>query len=213
MTITFPRDMPADVEAMSFDLARFVAQPGPKSPVVEYADPMWTAEVESVILSPVRLAAWRAWWTSLRGGGYECLMWDAKAPYPVVYPNGFAGLTRATGGSFAAGTATVTALAAFTCSLSNLPADFVLSEGDKIGFVKSGYRSLHVIQESATASGTGTVSLTLEPAVPLSLIALPSVAAELARPKVKMRVRPDSWSNPTRTRGERIGYSAYQAGY
>jgi hypothetical protein len=75
----------------------------------------------------------------MRGATRRFLAWDLGRPYPKAYlTTGFAGMTRAGGGSFD-GTATswsetITADGDSQVTLHGLPAGFVLGQGDYIGF-------------------------------------------------------------------------------
>lgn len=212
MAITFPRNMIEPIRQMSLDLRHSVWGGGGTGPVVEFADPLWEATFETPPLTKEQLVLFRGWWTSLRGGVNQIFVWDAKVPYPVTYPDGFAGLTRAGGGSFSAGTASLTGRTSSVISITNAAASFVLKAGDKVGLSESSKYMLFVIQEDVTTNGSGAADITVEPPIPTTIFTA-SATADFTKPKVKMRVDPTSWSNPTTPSYDPISWSARQTGY
>jgi hypothetical protein len=215
MAISFPRGLfTTSFRKSRFHLVTFVRGGGLTGPVVESADPLWRAFYETPPLSAIDRAQAQAWWSSLRGGVQLFLASDPAAPFPLNYPNGFDALTRAGGGSFAVGTATVTALAARSITVATLPASFALRQGDKVQLTCGSYISLHRILEPVTATTGGVATLNVEPAVPTSLMTpLASVVANFFRPKVKMRIVPDSWVDDADLLPNQIAFEAVQNGF
>lgn len=134
---------------------------------------------------------WRAFVSRCRGAQIPWYAGDRGRPYPLAYPSGFGGLTRAGGGGFD-GTATDWAVndAGDQPDLEGLPAGFVLSIGDYVmlRWVTSSEprRSLHRLVEAATADGSGDVTIRVEPPLPTFI---PSDAvADLAEPVCIMRL-------------------------
>jgi hypothetical protein len=211
MAITFPRDLLQPIRTVTFDLMHFVKGAGMGGPVIESRDPLWMAEYETPPLTNAQLAEWRAWWASMRGGVRQFYAYDPKTPYPLLYPNGVSGLTRAGGGAFD-GTTTITAIAARSITLGTLPVGFVISAGDKLGLVEGGLRSLHIVVEAGTANGSGVATVAVEPPIATTLFTTAG-AGNLVRPVVKMRPKPDSWQSRTSPIPEPISFSAEQQGY
>lgn len=138
---------------------------------IDYAPSRWSTTIKSAaawdagreIIDPIR-----AFVDRLQGGVQRVYMWDWMRAYPRSYPDGFAALPRAGGGSFD-GTANVTALTASTIALSTLPASFALKAGDMVGLVEGEKRGLYRIVEDVTANGSGVATVTVEPKVELTL--------------------------------------------
>ena len=156
----------------------------------EYAPARWIAEIETVTAllrreaNPVHALIAR-----LKGGVERIYMSDWLRKWPVAYPGGFGTLTRHGGGAFD-GTATVTTLTAQTIALSTLPDGFALAAGDMIGLSEGAYRGLYRIVADATASGAGTVTVTVEPEVATSRFSTAAVA-NLASPVCVMQLTDD----------------------
>lgn len=211
MAITYPRSLITPIRRVTFDLSMFVSRAGPGGPLVQWRDPLWRAEFESPPLTNTQLGEWRAWWLSLRGGLNKFYAYDPKQEYPLAYPTGVSSLSRAGGGSFD-GSSAITAIDATTITITNLPAGYRFTAGDKVGLVKTVYRSLHVVLESVTANGSGEATITVEPRIPTSVLGLGSTI-QVVRPVCIMRVAADSWSNPTDVDPEGISFTAEQQGY
>lgn len=116
---------------------------------------------------------------SLRGGLTRIEVSDWLRKFPRAHGAGVLDLTRVGGGAFD-GSATVTALTAYTVALSGLPAGLTFSPGDMIGLVAGAVRSLHRIGATATASVSGTATVTVEPMIPTAALADPVSAALVA---------------------------------
>src|SRR5690606_38180213 len=125
---------------------------------------------------------------------------DLKRRFPRAYPNGFAGMTRAGGGSFAAGTASSWSVntSRDVLTLNGLPASFSLSKGDYGGFswTTSGQQRRHLVRavEAATANGSGVAVITVEPAV--HKVVPSGATARLANPDCLMRLTPETRIGP-----------------
>lgn len=122
---------------------------------------------------------WRAWFAGIRGATRRFIGFDLGRLYPVTYPSGFAGMTRAGGGSFD-GTATswsetITTDGDSQVTLHGLPAGFVLGQGDYVGFHWAAtetavagliwHAPVRVIT-GGTADGSGNLTVTSEPPIP-----------------------------------------------
>lgn len=101
----------------------------------------------------------------LRGSTRRFRALDPLRRIAQAYPNGYAGMVRAGGGTFD-GSATVQAIGAAldTLTLSGLPAGFVLTPGDLLSFGFGGTRqALHAVVIGGAASGSGLLAVTIEP--------------------------------------------------
>jgi hypothetical protein len=106
---------------------------------VQAGAPLWQGVWTIGNIGAAKSDELRAFLASLRGGTRRFLGRDLARPYPKAYATtGFAGLTRAGGGSFD-GTATswsetITADGDAQFTLHGLPAGFAMTIGDYIGF-------------------------------------------------------------------------------
>lgn len=175
MTLVFPRDLPEPFvwRPGKFELTYVQARNptrGGLVQVVNLAPDYFSMIYETRPLHEGQVEVFRAWWSSLRGGARLFKAFDPVREYPLAYPNGFAGLT--VGGSPFSGSGTLTAIGSLrnTVTVSDLPENFVISEGDKLsfGYGSSGQSLLRVV-EAATANDDGVAVATIEPVVPLGV--------------------------------------------
>lgn len=182
--ITFPRDMPSvGALAQSFEPDRvdyLSPEAGGRLGSVAAGSPLWKMAISLQNMAPDDADIWRAWVPAQRGSGRLFYGRDLDRPYPKAYRSGFAGMTRVGGGAFD-GSATSWSEALDTenssrVTLNGLPANFVLSLVDYIGFrwddpaYSAGNmkrRALVRVVEAATGSAGGAVTVTSEPAIPL----------------------------------------------
>jgi len=114
---------------------------------------------------------WRAFVSRIRGAQLPFFARDLARPWPLKYPNGFGGMTRAGGGAFD-GTATSWSVNVTrdTATPTGLPAALALSVGDYAmwRWTTSGEprRALARVIDAATANGSGVVALRIEPPLP-----------------------------------------------
>lgn len=188
MTITFPRDLPDphNIKSCRFDVQHQQVRAPTRGGLVQVAAvgvDLWVASYETAPMREVEAEAWRAWLHSLRGGALFFKMCNPVRRYALAYPTGYGALTRAGGGSFSAGTATLSAIATTrdTITLTTLPASFVLTVGDlvSIPFGSAG-RALHRVVEGATANGSGQATVTIEATIPLAVST--GVTVDLLKP-------------------------------
>lgn len=167
---------------------------GGRTQVAQQAEPRWVAEYTTAQLSlGLQHRSWRAFWARMRGGLTPFLGYDPTQEFPAQYPNGFGGMTRAGGGSFD-GTATLTGISATQIALSGLPASFIFKEGDHIELRQTNdLRGLYIIISNVTAAAGGTVTLTVEPQILITLFTVAAVA-NINRPSCVMVPIPESWS-------------------
>lgn len=143
---------------------------------------LWSAKYETVPLREAEAEAWKAWLHSLRGGARLFRMWNPLRRYALAYPGGYADLDRAGGGDFD-GTANLSAIGTSrdTITINTLPASFVLTVGDLVSFpMGTSNRSLHRVIEGGTGSLGGSLTVTVEPSVPLG--ASTGVTVDLVKP-------------------------------
>jgi hypothetical protein len=179
-----PLEMPADVYLQhEFEQQRIdymAPEGGGRVNGVQAGFPLWQASysLES-ILSVDESDAVRAFVSQLRGATRRFLARDISRPYPKAHCGGFDGMTKAGGGSFS-GTVddwseNITADDDSEVTLENLPAGFVLSVGDYIGFRWTAtetsvagltWHACVRVVVGGTADGSGDVTVTCEPPVP-----------------------------------------------
>lgn len=150
---------------------------------VQQGFPLWTHNWTIGNCGPTRTDAWRAFVSLARGGMRRYLAYDLGRPYPKQYLTvGFAGMTRAGGGSFD-GTATswsetINGDDDSQVTLHGLPDGFVMGQGDYIGFqytaTEDGFAGLtwHAmvrVVEAGTADGSGVLDVICEPPIPFAV--------------------------------------------
>lgn len=159
--------------------------------------PLWEMRLALANTDSDETDVWRAWVPSLRGSQRLFFGRDLTRPYPKAYRGGFGGMTRAAGGAFD-GSASSWSVNPDrdVITLSGLPASFILSEPDYIGFkwVTGGEarRALVRCVETISGSAGGVLTITVEPAVPL--VVPGSAIAYLNEPDCLMRLRPEQTS-------------------
>ena len=201
MTLVFPRDMPEPVRFKtatfqpSYMQLRGVSRGGLNQVVNAGAD-LWQMSFETPPLAETEAMVWQSFLHSLRGGTRLFKAWHPLRRYAQNYRNGYASLTRASGGSFD-GTANLQAISGprDQITLSTLPAGFVLLPGDMASFaIGTAYRALHRVTEGGTANGSGVLTVTVEPFV--SLAAATGVTVDLEKPWCKAVLDDGSVSGP-----------------
>lgn len=193
MPVTFPRDMPTlGIAQQTFEPQRQQVTAPERSGrfvSVDVGPPLWAAEWTCPPMSAADFAEWRAWLNSLRGAARMFYGRDRSRRFPLLYPSGFGGLTRAGGGAFD-GTATSWSVdgTRSLLTLNGMPASFQLRAGDYVGFLWSTNtrRSLVRAQETATANGSGVLVVEVEPFVPL--VTPGGATATLDQPACLMRL-------------------------
>jgi hypothetical protein len=194
--------MPArSVGRQQFELQRVdysAPEAGGRIGGVQAGFPLWSGVWTLAEMRPEKSDEWRAFMAQLRGATRRFFGFDMKRPFPKQHPS-FAGLTRAGGGAFdgtaTAWSETLTADGDSDIELTGLPAGFILSQGDYIGFrwaaTEASVAGLiwhHVgrVVIAGIADVSGVVTVTCEPPVPN---AVPLTAtAYLDNPKCVMVV-------------------------
>ncbi|WP_311269745.1 hypothetical protein [Sphingobium sp. WCS2017Hpa-17] len=146
---------------------------------VEAGEPRWTLAISHNSMSFEKADILRAWVRRRRLSQRTFYGRDTWRKFPLSYPGGFAGMTRAGGGAFAGAasswTQAIDADGDCTVTLNGLPAGFVLKTGDYIGFkwddatlAAGNYRRRAIVSAvaDAVASGAGVLAAIVEPVVP-----------------------------------------------
>lgn len=164
---------------------------------VQAGFPLWFGIWTLTDMTPAKSDEWRAFFLQLRGAIRRFLGTDRERPYPKAHSAGFAGMTRAGGGSFD-GTASswsesINGDGDSAVTLHGMPAGLVLGQGDYIGFsytateaAVSGlpWHALVRVVVGGTADGSGVLTVTSEPPVPAAVPG--SATAYLNEPKCVM---------------------------
>ncbi|PHY20930.1 hypothetical protein [Caulobacter sp. BP25] len=201
MAITFPRAMPAASPArQAFEIKRadFLSpEAGGRLGAISNGFPLWYAKWTLGAGGRASSDEWRAFVDSLQGPKRLLIGRDYSRPYPLAYQVGeFAGLSRAGGGAFdgaaTSWAASVSINGPNLVQLTGLPAGFVLSIADYVGFrwTTGGEARRAMVRtiEGAMANGAGVLQVAIEPGVPE---AVPSNAiAHLDEPGCLMRLIP-----------------------
>jgi hypothetical protein len=217
MALSFPRDFPNVASPTRFTDVSFtpmfnqVRAPtrGGLVQVAEIGPALWQMSFQTRLLPEAEFEEWRAWLSSLRGGQRTFRAFDPLRRFARAYPGGYGALTRAGGGSFSAGTATLSAIATARdeITITTLPASFALSLGDMISIPFASSRSLHRVVEAATASAGGSATVGVEPILPLAITT--GATIDLARPWCLAVIDADS---VTETRDlNRLGAVSFKA--
>lgn len=178
-----PLEMPTDFYAsQEFELQRVdysAPEASGRMGGVQAGFPLWMGTWTIDVVGPEESDAFRAFMAQIRGATRRFLGRDRFRLYPSAYSRGFAGMTRAGGGAFDGSATTwseaITADSDSEVTLNGLPAGFVLSQGDYVGFhwvaTETSVAGLtwHApvrIVTGGTASGAGSVTVTSEPPIP-----------------------------------------------
>lgn len=197
MAISYPRDLLAELpgwtttfELMSRD--EYSRTAGGVTYAKNMGSPLWRMAVQSISLRPNALDMWRARLDTMENGLKLFKGYSLSRCYPIAYPNG----SWPTGGSFSGETAEVVSIGVNNISLSvgDLPAGFVLSEGDLIQITTAtGRKDVHRVVEARTADGTG-LAATFEVRPALWQGVAVGNAVSVKRPWVPMMIVPGSVS-------------------
>jgi hypothetical protein len=219
MALTFPRDLiefggKAPFRAVSFEpqfLQVVAPTRGGLAQVANVGPELWRIKYETRAMNKADAAEFSAWAQSLRGGAKLFKAYHPQRALPQAYPGGFGSLTKAAGGSFAAGTGSLTAIGTTrdTITVNGLPASFALNVGDMLSYPIGDTRALHRVMEDATGNGSGVVTLTVEPTVPLA--ATTSVSVLFLKPYCHAVIDARSFEMRSDISGGSVGrFDAYQ---
>lgn len=198
MALTFPRPFPGGVarEAFELDRADFSSRTtGGRTGGVTAGWPLWKGRWTLSASTAFEVSeAWRATLRALRGQQRTLFAGDAARPWPLLAPEGFAGMTRPGGAAFDGsalgwsvnGTRDVV-------TLTGLPVGLILSANDYVMWrwttEGAARRALCSFIEGGVVNGAGSVALTVEP--PLPTLVPGAAVADLARPQCVMRLDGD----------------------
>lgn len=216
MTIAFPRVMPSDgarVESLVFEPDFMLAdnpEAGGGDASVGLALPRWVGEWATTNLVEPHTSEWRAWLDTMKRPGACFYAFDASKPQPRAYPAGVTGLTRAGGGAFDGTSASWSVDSSRTVlTINTLPAGFVVSLSDPVGFVWSTTkRALARVVEAGVANGSGVWTGEVTPPLPAWVPG--GAVVNLVKPTCVMRVLRDTIVKPRVTAGNRArtGFAA-----
>lgn len=218
MTITVPRDIP-DIRGRT-PFARVTFDPvynqvvaptnGGRVQVANVGPDLWKMYYETRPLAAADALELAAWLQSLRGGARFFKAWHPLRRYPAGYRAGFGTMTRAGGGAFD-GTATLAAIGVSrdTVTLSTLPAGLALTAGDMMSVPMGDSRALLRVITGGVANGAGSLTLDIEPIVPLAVVT--GVAVDLVKPWCFAVLDAASVSIPLSTSPGPVSFSAWQS--
>lgn len=205
MTIAIPLTLPSmGPSGQSFELQRIDYMAPEANGViggVTAGFPLWKAEWDMGNISRIVSDQWRAVFTAARGMQRLFYGYDYARSLPINYigglPNGFSGAASSWSVSVdGAGSSLLT--------LNGLPSGLSLMPGDYVDFRWSTYsRALVRFLESATANGSGTLTGTIEPSLPV--VVPGNAVAHLDNPCCLMRFTTESALGRIERRGAITG--------
>lgn len=156
----------------------------------QLAPQLWTGEIKLGVMTRDETARFETLIDLLRPAGRSFLAYDTRRPRPVYDP---------TGAILGASTPLLDTLNVNNrdIRISGLPAAYVLTQGDYIGFsYGSGRRALHRVVTTVTASGAGLTPL-FEVTPIIRAGAVVSTAVTLIKPVIKAVIEPGSIARGT----------------
>jgi len=221
ITSGFPRDLPERSDGLlPFESATFEpaynqvshSTRGGKIGVVNLGVPLWVMTFATHVLPYEEALEYVSWAQSLRGGALLFKAWHPWCRYPLNYPQGFTGMKRAGTSESFDGTLTVASINSTRDQIivTGLPNAFAFKRGDMISIpIGATGRTLHRLMAPSTASGLGAANLTVEPTLPLSVVA--DVTATVAKPWCLAVLNADSIRAPLQSgHMGRVEFSATQ---
>lgn len=163
--------------------------------VVSYGSPFWECRITTPdSLKSHEVLALQAWFDKLEGGLHTFLAHDEALPWPRSYPIGFTGLVKQDNVTPFTGTATLSAIAARSLTITALPDNFALKVGDYVGLVQSSRYSLHRVVGDVTGNTSGVAAaVPVVPPINTTLFTT-GAAVNLERPLAEFVPDPESWS-------------------
>lgn len=175
-----PISMPTNyVAQQSFEIQRvdFVSpEASGRLNGVQAGFPLWGAIYTLGRMPQANSDEWQAFGRNLRGATRRFIAYDLTRLYPRDYPDGFGAFGAFTGAASSwSQTINSDGDARLTLNLGAAAAGLVLNQGDNIDFrynatetAVSGlaWRALVSVTAAATANGSGTLTVTVEPPVP-----------------------------------------------
>lgn len=165
--------------------------------------PLWGMIFEFDRVDPESADMWRAFFARLRGRQRRFHSGEPTRPYPILYRQGFAGLTRSGGGTFDGSAAgwnqNIDGDGNSQIALSGLPASLQLKIGDYIGWKwddadepagNLARRTMARLVLPATASAGGALTAVVEPPIDTRVVPANAIA-HLDRPMCVMQLIPE----------------------
>lgn len=202
MAIVYPRELPGyvlSVGNITFD-DNVVFTPSDKGMVInatQFAEPTAKINVTTGLLYPDQVRRWRTWKDSLRGGLQHFVAYDVRYKAPQAYPNP----TKIT--------AAVSGLTRSTISLSGMPANYIMTEGDLIGLEQNGRFGYYKALETIIGTSGGAVVVPVYPFVHTAYFTNAAVA-RLVKPKAKFVLDWSSWDEPQQNEPGAISFTGAQ---
>lgn len=205
MSLTTPAAMPAaGPKEQTFEIERVDYQaPEARGRIggITAGLPLWKTTMTLGTLTVDQSDAWRAFFARQRGAQRLFLGWEIARAMPRWYPKGFPGGWNGAASSWSQ---SIDSNGFAVLTLNGLPRGLRLALGDYVDFRWGTYkRALVRIIEGAIANASGTVVVTVEPAVPnvVPTSGTPAVA-HLDNPACLMKLVPQQSSiGPTTRRG------------
>lgn len=214
MTITYPRIFPFHIASIAPPLVftpdrlqNVSRSRGGDVDTSEYGRSLWRIDARTAELDIDQFEEMQAWFDSLRGSLNKMVFRDPGRERPRAYPGtGWAGISRHSGGAFD-GTCTLSASAAYSATLSNLPSTYKAMAGDMLCWGWGSTATLHRVMETVTAVN-GVVSVTVEPDIPPG--SAPGITVYLERAFAHFKLTEPVVPSRAAYGGQQISFKAIQ---
>ncbi len=201
-------------ETASFDIAYTQAKAptrGALKQVANLGPDLWVMAFQSHVLEMDQALQYQSWLNSLRGGARQFKAWHPLLEFPQAYSEtGWSELSGFSG----SGTLTDIASSRDEIDIADLPVGFELRVGDMLSIAfGTASSTLHRVMEDATADGSGEVTLTVEPIIPLAVsVDSPGQAVLFERPYCIAVVDADTIQGPWQSNMiGRVSFNAAQS--
>lgn len=191
MSITFPRELPEDIEfkVKRFEPVRAVAASRSRNKVSNHsqlADPVWIVDLETIPLRYHDRMKMEAWLQSLRGGLRRALYWHRLSCFPAAHP---------VDGGVAADPGNLVSVAnGNELTVNSVDENLVLSVGDLVGLEATPSTPKWALGIATEVSGTGTSRvIAIEPEPPTD-VAVAGAVVRFVKPKLLTRLVPGSFA-------------------
>lgn len=212
MALTYPRPLPTyALSESTFELLEGVEGSayagGSKINLTQTTDAIWKCTIQTDRLDRDEAQAWSAWMRSLRGGFRRFVAYDQARSTPLAYRSVLNPGQIVSGW---AGTANILSLGfAGSVTLNQLPVNYIVSAGDRLGFKQNNKYGYHEVLETQQVDNTGAVSLTIAP-FPQPIFTT-AAQAVLWRPLAEFIIDWRSWQKRETFQREPARLEAYQA--
>jgi hypothetical protein len=160
--------------------------------ITEIFDPMWRVTVETPQLAREDRQIWHAWKISLRGGLNRFRAFDMGQLAPLAYEGAQSPSQIGSGWSGSASVVSVGLSGALT--LAGVPGGYRASAGDRVELAQGPFTALYEILTPSTATGGGTLSLSVAPLLHTDTFNW-SATARLWRPRALFIMDHSTWSH------------------